>query len=76
MRMKDCCCSLSANTRKKEIGLGLKMQAFGMEQAVTSPKILPIVDQVSDIVNNSIATFIPYFCFSYTIGEVDKFSEI
>ena len=48
------------------------MQAFGMEQAITFPRILPIVDQVSDIVNNFIATLIPYFCFNYTIGEACK----
>ena len=75
MRRKDCCCSLSVNARKKKIGLGLKMQAFGMEQAITSPKILSIVNQVSDIVNNSIATLIPYFCFNYTIGEAYKKSR-
>ena len=72
MRRKDCCCSLSTNARKEEIGLGWKMQAFGMEQAITFPKILPIVDQVSDIVSNFIATLIPYFCFNYTIGEACK----
>ena len=48
------------------------MQAFGKEQAVTSLRILPIVDQVSDIVNNFIVTLIPYFCFNYTTGKACK----